>query len=154
MNILLLAFALPIATILLAIVLQKILKCPLLVAATFFAILLIITFAVFDVSFLIFAIIFTILAYITAVLTRLICRIIKRFNLNSNCNCICSDDDNDSARSTDSNSSSNCNVSNGTWSCTTRNEPVMILTNLNDIVNRNDNGRSRRNCCNCCCNRR
>lgn len=35
MNILLLAFALPVATILLAIVLQKILKCPLLVAATF-----------------------------------------------------------------------------------------------------------------------
>ena len=152
MNILLLAFALPIATILLAIVLQKILKCPLLVAATFFAILLIITFAVFDVSFLIFAIIFTILAYITAVLTRLICKIIKRFNLNSNCNCICSDDDDDSARSTNSNS--NCNVSNGTWSCTARNEPIMILTNSNDIVNSNDNRRSRRNCYNCCCNRR
>lgn len=37
MNILLLAFAIPVATVLLAIVLQKVLKCPLLVAFTFFA---------------------------------------------------------------------------------------------------------------------
>ena len=45
MNTLLLFFALPIATIILAIVLQKILNSPLLVAATFFAIYLIVTFA-------------------------------------------------------------------------------------------------------------
>lgn len=83
MNILLLAFALPVATILLAIVLQKILKCPLLVAATFFAVLLIITFAVLDTSFLVFAIIYTILAYVTAVLTRLVCRIINQINPNT-----------------------------------------------------------------------
>ena len=89
MNILLLAFAIPVATILLAIVLQKILKCPLLVAATFFAIFLIVTFAVFDSSFLVFAILYTILAYVTAVLTRLICKIISRFNLGNHCNCIC-----------------------------------------------------------------
>lgn len=121
MNILLLAFALPIATILLAIVLQKILKCPLLVAATFFAILLIITFAIFDASFLVFAIIYTILAYITAVLTRLICNILRRLGLDNN-NCICRDDD--CCRECgceNSNRSGNCNVSSGTWRCTTRN---------------------------------
>lgn len=73
MNTLLIFFALPIATIILAIVLQKILKCPLLVAATFFAIYLIVTFAAFDASFLVFAILYTILAYITAVLTRFFC---------------------------------------------------------------------------------
>ena len=56
MNILLLFFALPIATIILSIVLQKILKCPILVAATFFAIYLIVAFAIFDSGFLIFVI--------------------------------------------------------------------------------------------------
>lgn len=63
MNILLIFFALPIATILLAIVLQKILKSPILVAIIFFAIYLIVTFAAFDSDFLIVAILLTILAY-------------------------------------------------------------------------------------------
>lgn len=70
MNLLLILFALPIATILLAIVLQKILKCPVLVAITFFAIYLIVAFAFFNASFLILVIIYTILAYITAVIVQ------------------------------------------------------------------------------------
>ena len=171
MNILLLAFALPVATILLAIVLQKILKCPLLVAATFFAVFLIVTYAVFDSSFLVFAILYTILAYVTAVLTRIICRIIARFNLLDNCNCICGrneENGNNSARE------GNYNVSNGTWCCTTRNvlganqasaniavnnntncscennngvsDPVIILTNASNITT---NGRNARNNCGC-----
>lgn len=72
MNTLLIFFALPIATIILAIVLQKIIKCPILVAATFFAIYLIVTFAAFDANFLIYAIVYTILSYIAAVITRFI----------------------------------------------------------------------------------
>ncbi|MBR1803062.1 MAG: DUF2651 family protein [Clostridia bacterium] len=77
MNVLLVFFALPVATILLAIVLQKVLRNPLLVAATFFAIYLIVTFAAFDASFLVFAILYTILAYVTAVLVKFICRLLK-----------------------------------------------------------------------------
>lgn len=161
MNILLLAFALPIATILLAVVLQKVLRCPLLVAATFFAVLLIITFAIFDATFLVFAIIYTILAYVTAVLTRLICSIISRFNLGCDKNCICGDSEN-SNNGNGRGRIGNNNVTTGTWSCTTRalprngtnnesNDPVIILTNNNDIVN---NGRVVRNGCNCRCNRR
>lgn len=184
MDILLLAFALPVATILLAIVLQKVLRCPILVAATFFAILLIITFAVFDSSFLVFAIIYTILAYITAVLTRFVCDLIRRFHLGNHCNCICDDSRNSDCNCSES---ENCNVSSGTWRCTTRNvprigtnqvsanalsnngrvcscnnangesDPIIILTNANDIVNsnsnsngdNNSNGRNGRNCCNC-----
>ena len=179
MNILLLAFAIPVATILLAIVLQKVLKCPLLVAATFFAILLIITFDVFDASFLVFAIIYTILAYITAALTRFICNLISRFGLRNNCIC-------DNTRDFDNNCSRNerCNVSSGTWRYTTRsvprlgknqtytnalsnnteestcnnnsneeNESVIVLTNTNDNGNSNS-GRSGRNGCNCNCNHR
>ena len=44
---LLLFFALPLATILLAIVLEKILHCPILVAITFFALYLIAAFALY-----------------------------------------------------------------------------------------------------------
>lgn len=70
MNIILLFFALPVATIILAIVLEKILRCPVLTAATFFAIFLIVAFAVFDASFLVFVIAYTIIAYITAVIAE------------------------------------------------------------------------------------
>lgn len=72
---LLLFFALPIATIILAIVFQKILKSPILVAGTFFAIYLILAFTAFDESFLIYAILYTILAFIVASITQFICRI-------------------------------------------------------------------------------
>ena len=82
MNILLLAFALPVATILLSIVLQKLLCSPLLVAATFLGVFLIVSFTAFDSSFLVFAILYTILAYVTAVLRRLICKIVDRCNIN------------------------------------------------------------------------
>lgn len=51
MNTLLLFFALPVATVILAIVLQKILNNPLLVAATFFAIYLVVAFTAFDCKF-------------------------------------------------------------------------------------------------------
>lgn len=70
----LLFFVLPIATIILAIVLEKILRCPILTAATFFAIFLILAFTVFDEMFLIFVIAYTIIAFITAVITEIFLR--------------------------------------------------------------------------------
>lgn len=70
MNTILLFFVLPIATIILAIVLEKILRCPILTAATFFAIFLILAFTVFDETFLIFVIAYTIIAFITAVIAE------------------------------------------------------------------------------------
>ena len=79
MNTLLLFFALPVATVLLAIVLQKILKNPILVAITFFAVYLIVAFAAFDETFLVFAIVYTILAFITAAIVEAICKFIKFF---------------------------------------------------------------------------
>ena len=84
MNNLLLFFALPVATILLSIVLQKILNCPILVAITAFAIYLIVTFSAFNETFLIYAIVYTIIAYITAALTRFIMRIIECQNNQNN----------------------------------------------------------------------
>lgn len=85
MNNLLLLFALPVATIVLAIVLQKILNNPLLVAATFFAIYLVVAFSAFDSSFLVYTIAYTILAYITAVLVRMICNLLRMIANQNNC---------------------------------------------------------------------
>lgn len=72
MNILLLFFALPIAVIIFSIVLQKILKCPILVAGVIFAIFLILSFTVFSVVFLVATIIYTLISFITATIVSLI----------------------------------------------------------------------------------
>lgn len=79
-NLLLLLFALPIATIILASVLETLLNCPIKVASIFFAIFLVITFAFFDATFLIFAIIYTIIAFLAAVITRFIIKLIRGEN--------------------------------------------------------------------------
>lgn len=84
MNTLLLFFALPVATILLAIVVEKILRNPFLTSITFFAIYLIVAFAAFDETFLIYVIVYTILAFITAIIAEFFfqrCR-----EQNNNCN--------------------------------------------------------------------
>lgn len=119
MNTLLVFFALPIATIILAVVLQKILKCPILVALTFFAIYLIVTFAAFDANFLIYAIAYTILAYIVAVLTR--------FIMNAICNNN-DDDDDDNCPNTASLASTN-NVQNLVNAINTINTANALTTN-------------------------
>ena len=84
MNILLIFFALPIATIIISIALQKIFKCPPLVAAIIFAIFLIVTFIIGSLEFLIATIIYTIISYITAVIVFILTRIL---NTCSCCNC-------------------------------------------------------------------
>lgn len=117
MNNLLIFFAIPVATIILAIVLQKILKCPLLVAATFFAIFLIVTFAAFDESFLVFAILYTLLALITALIVRFICCLIQ--NSDNSCingdamqnNCMCENNN------SDNDDDNNCGCNNNSNSC-------------------------------------
>lgn len=88
MNIVLTFFAIPVAIIILSIVLERILKCPVLTAATFFAIFLILAFTVFDTSFLVFVIAYTIISYITALISEFIfSRFIKcKCNCKWNCN--------------------------------------------------------------------
>lgn len=94
-------FALPLATILLAIVLQKILRSPILVAITFFAIYLIVAFSAFQDTLaeaLIAAIIYSIIAYITAYIVMIICRFKHRF-----CNCLRGENNNTSRCSCENN---------------------------------------------------
>lgn len=78
MNILLIFFALPIATIIISIALQKIFKCPPLVAAIIFAIFLVVTFIIGDLTFLVATVVYTIISFITAVIVCIICRILER----------------------------------------------------------------------------
>lgn len=95
MNNLLIFFALPIATILLAIVLEKILRVPILTAITFFAIYLIVTFTAFDASFLVYAIVYTILAYITAVIAEYFYDRNEEDENETGCGCGCNRSTND-----------------------------------------------------------
>lgn len=124
MNILLLFFALPIAVIILSIVLQKILKCPILVAGVVFAIFLIVTFAINDINFLVATIIYTILAVITAFITMLICRFLVDQDDHS---CQCSWNRNRSGRG-GRNTSNGCNCSH---CCAQNNEPTLLTINSN-----------------------
>lgn len=70
MNILLLFFALPVAITILSIIFETIINCPLKIAGITFSILLIVTFAVADETYLIYTIIYTILSYVVAWLTK------------------------------------------------------------------------------------
>lgn len=85
MNTLLIFFALPIAVIIISIALQKILKCPVLVAAIIFAIFLIVTFIVNNLNFLVAAIVYAIISLIVAYLTCIIGRILDRIGNVSCC---------------------------------------------------------------------
>lgn len=133
MNTLLIFFAFPVATIILSIVLQKVLKNPLLVAATFFAIFLVITFAFANSSFLVYAILYSILAYVTAVLTAWICRLIRMLENQNSGTCRIVE------RPITINNTSPCN------SINLANEATLLPNRT----------QTRRNNCNCnCCNRR
>lgn len=144
MNTLLIFFALPVATVILAIVFQKILKNPLLVAATFFAIYLIVTFTFFDASFLVFAILYTILAYITAVLTKLTCRLIRMIENQHNGNCRIIERPITISNTSPVNSvSSNSDVT-----------LISDTTSANTVGRTNENEHCNCNCCCCRCRRR
>lgn len=72
----------PIATILIAIVLQKLFKSPLLVAIFVFTIFFILTYTVYTPEFLLNTIIYTIIAFLAAVIFKLLCCIRKKINCN------------------------------------------------------------------------
>ena len=88
-NILLLFFALPIATIIISIALQKVLDNPLLVAAIIFAIFLVVTFIIGDLNFLIATIVYTILSFLTAAIINYIEENREEENNNNNNQCSC-----------------------------------------------------------------
>ncbi len=128
MNILLIFFALPIATIIISIALQKILKCPSLVAAIIFAIFLIVTFVINNLNFLIAAIAYAIISFITAWITCLIVKFFNRMRRESVC---CSRREEE-----------NCNsFARETLCCGNNgNSDVLTISNNHNNCNQNDNG--------------
>ena len=152
MTILFVFFVLPLATILLAIVLQKILRNPILVGITFFAVYLIVAFTAFSESLaaaIIGAIILSVLAFITAVIVQLICILRERFCDNWNNNntynrrtkCCEADDNNETQTISDTGNllRISCNCQNGET-----NDLLTINSNCNSNSNNNEN--------NCGCN--
>ena len=146
-NTLLIFFALPIATILISIALQKLLRSPILVAAVIFAIFLIVAFAAFDETFLVATIIYTIIAYITAFLTCIISKIINKIcNCNNSLNTTNSLDNNNAVEneistidsfSNSANSNNNCNCN-----CNNSNNTQNVLFNARITPNNSTNGRT------------
>ena len=153
----------PLATILIAVVLQRLLKSPILVAFLVFAIFLILAFTVFTTDFLINAIVYAIIAFITAVIVQIICCLIRRFDLN-NCNIfnICGDSNCNSNRDRNGENSSDNNLRRDIAglrnsigglekSIDSLQDNIDNLTDLlSRILNNNNNGCG----CNNSCNRR
>lgn len=79
-NLLLIFFAIPIAVIIISIALQKIFRCPFLVASIIFAIFLVVTFVIGNLVLLVATIAYAILSFVTAVVTQIVCRIIRELN--------------------------------------------------------------------------
>ena len=134
MNTLLIFFAFPIAVIIISAILQKVLKNPIAVAALIFSIFLIVTFAVFDETFLIATLVYTIIALITALIVKFICQ-----SNNNTCellNCILR---NNNANDLLNNSSNNIN----------NNNEMTLNTVANILNNNNNNSNSNNNLCRC-----
>lgn len=161
---LLIFFAIPFATILLAIVLEKILDNPILVAITFFGVYLIIIFALFAfgvitdlASALIAIIIYTIIAFITAYIVRLIKCICDRFFDGCKCGFCSNNSTNDSTVQpinnnpvlgvNDTNNSDNGNLLRISCRCNNGNSQELLSVNSN-CPNSDDND----NTCGCCGN--
>lgn len=88
---------LPIATIILAFVLQKLIRVPILTALTFFAVYLILAYTVFDNTFLINTMVYTVLAYITALIAEYIYENCKLRKLCCRCNSNNNNDNNNNS---------------------------------------------------------
>ena len=139
---LLIFLALPIATVLLAIVLERELRSPILVVVTFFDLYLIVLFALFATgaitdlaTVLIALIVFTFLAYITAIIVRFIRCICRKFL--KPCCSICPERNEDVGNIIDNNENDcNGNLNN----LPTANEGIALSGNI--IPNQNNNGRT------------
>lgn len=161
-TLLLIFFALPIAVIIISIALQKIFRCPFLVAAIIFAIFLVVTFAIGDLIFLVATIAYTILAFITAVITKIVCRIIRELDEREcrrerrRCGCSNSDTNNNGTQLLSINGECSNNTNNGNLLTISSNgcngvENELLTINTSCSRNNNDNNDDNNNSCSCNC---
>ena len=166
MNFLLIFFALPIAVIIISIALQRILKCPWLVAAIIFAIFLIVTFIINNLNFLIAAIVFAIISFITAFITCLVSRFLDRIGRECLCGCrrnqndsCCSNEDNGNFLTIRSNQNNgdNCGCNQDDNGCSyqiTNGNGLSARINIIPNTNNNSNNTNNGNTNGCGCRRR
>lgn len=131
MNTLLFFFAFPVAVIIFSIVLEKLLKNPIIVSSLIFAVFLILTFAVFDTNFLIATFAYTVLSFITALIVHLL-------------------DDRDDRRSRI------CNLLSSLLENTNNDNNDNICDTVEDLLGNNtsnQNSNTNTNNCGCGCNR-
>ena len=116
MNILLIFFAIPIATIILSAILETFIRCPFKVAGIFFSIFLVLAFILGGTAELIVAaIIYTILSFITAYIVEVILRNREENNCgcnNNDNNCGCNNNNNNNCGSSGSNNGCGCGRNN------------------------------------------
>lgn len=162
-TLLLIFFAIPIAVIIISIALQKIFRCPFLVASIIFSIFLVVTFVIGNLIFLVATIAYAILAFITAIITNVISRILQRLDENGeNCERCCRDRRSANRGVNNNNNSTQLLSINGR--CSNCNENGNLLTisssgcngienellTINSSCHRNrDNNSSCNNNCNC-----
>ena len=149
MNNLLVFFALPIAVIIISIALQKILKCPPLVAAVIFSIFLIVTFVVNNLNFLIATIVYTIISFIVASIICFISRFLKNIG-SRNSNCCNNHNSNFITLSSSEESVQNCNSNQNTNECSYQITNSEGLSARINIIPNNSTGNGNANSCGCC----
>jgi len=150
MNSLLIFFALPIAVIIISIALQKILKCPPLVAAIIFSIFLIVTFIINNLNFLIATIVYTIISFITATIICLLNRFLRKME-ERHSNCCNNNNDNFITLSNSENDTFNCNCKQRENSCNYQiTNADGLSARINIIPNNNQTGNGNTNSCGCC----
>ena len=88
MNILLIFFAITFVVIVISIALQKILKCPILVAAIIFSIILLVAIILGNSILTIASIFFGILSYIVAILQCIFSKLLRNNNICNNINSV------------------------------------------------------------------
>lgn len=136
MNNLLIFFALPLATIIIAVVLEKIWNNYILVTLFTFAVYLIVAFAVGDSTLLVLVIIYTFLAFIAAFLSMLFRKINKRLRcLEEAAN---DENDNHCRCQNNSNAGNTCDTNN----CNQLNNTQNVAINAQVRPNSSNNGRT------------
>ena len=168
MDPILIFVVLPLATIIFSIALQRLLKCPVLVATIVFAVFLILAYTVFGTGFIIAAIVYAILAFITAFLVCIICRIIRRLreledrysdnDCDDNHNCECGNSrSNRNRRRRNNNCSCNCrnsedndNLLTISSRCGNGDNTELLTISTGGMCGNNNNNDN--NNCNCECN--
>lgn len=163
---LLIFFAIPVAVIVFSIVLQKLLKCPILIASLVFAIFLIVAVVLNNLNVFVLAVAYAILAYLSAIISCLLCNLIRNNPAFAECSNCCGNnyngnnndfnnsittvngmieiedtlDDNNRCTLNTANASENTN-SISRCNCSNNNSNT-IIAEANIIPNRNNNGRT------------